>query len=218
MRTMRQIAAGWSRSLVMYVLLAVVPSIRGQNTEPVPGALERRTVVVLGDSLAAGLGVEPEQSFPALLQKKIDAAGWAYTVVNAGVSGDTSADGLARIDWLLRRRIDVLVLELGGNDGLRGIPVSATSTNLQGILDRVAQKYPRARVIVTGMQMPPNMGEEYTTAFRKIFPDLAAKNHAALVPFLLEGVGGKPELNQDDHLHPTAADHVRLWRTTFGTF
>jgi len=204
---MRQIAAGWSRPLAMLVLLAVVPRIGGQTAELVPGAPERRTVVVLGDSLAAGFGVEPEQAFPALLQKKIDAAGWAYTVVNAGLSGDTSADGLARIDWLLRRRIDVLVLELGGNDGLRGIPVSATRTNLQGILDRVAQKYPRVRLIVTGMQMPPNMGEEYTTAFRKVFPELAATNHAALVPFLLEGVGGKPELNQDDRIHPNPAGH-----------
>ena len=160
--------------------------------------------MVLGDSLAAGRGVEPGQAFPALLQEKINAAGWNDIVVNAGVSGDTSADGLTRIDWLLRRRIDVLLLELGGNDGLRGIPVSATRTNLQGIIDRVKQKYPRAQIVVAGMQMPPNMGETYTTAFRKIYPDLARKNQAALIPFLLEGVGGIPELNQEDHIHPTA--------------
>jgi len=207
MRIIRQTAGRFARLAAVLAMLGFTPSVQAQNTEPVPGPLERRTAVVLGDSLAAGLGVEPEQAFPALLQKKIDAAGWDYTVVNAGVSGDTSADGLARIDWLLRRRIDVLVLELGGNDGLRGIPVSATRTNLQGILDRVKQKYPQARLVVTGMQMPPNMGYEYTTAFRRIFPELAATNHAALVPFLLEGVGGKPELNQDDRIHPTAAGH-----------
>jgi acyl-CoA thioesterase-1 len=151
-----------------------------------------------------------------LLQKKIDALGWNFTVVNAGVSGDTSADGLARMDWLLRRKIDVLILELGGNDGLRGLPVAATRTNLQAILERARQKYPTARLIVAGMQMPPNMGQEYDTAFQKIFPELAATNHAALVPFLLEGVGGRPELNQEDRIHPNAAGHEivaeNVWR------
>ena len=172
--------------------------------DPVRTELEPKRVVVLGDSLAAGLGVEPAQAFPTLLQKKIAAEGWNYAVINAGVSGDTSADGLARVDWLLRQRVDVLILELGGNDGLRGVPVSVIRTNLQTILDRVKRKYPQARIIVAGMQMPPNLGEDYTTAFRELFPELAAKNHAALIPFLLEGVAGKPELTQDDHIHPTA--------------
>jgi acyl-CoA thioesterase-1 len=166
-----------------------------------------KTVVVLGDSIAAGYGVEPEEAYPALLQEKIKAAGLNFTVVNAGVSGDTSADGLNRINWLLRRPVDVLVLELGGNDGLRGLPVSTTETNLQTIIDRTKQKYPNARVVIAGMQMPKNMGEDYTTAFKNLFPALANKNHAALVPFLLEGVGGRPELNQPDHIHPTAAGH-----------
>ena len=167
----------------------------------------RKTVVVLGDSLAAGHGVDPSEAYPALLQEKIDAARLGFTVVNAGVSGDTSADGLNRINWLLKRKIDVLVLELGGNDGLRGVPVSATETNLQTIIDRVKQKYPRAQIVIAGMQMPPNMGETYTGAFKKIFPDLAARNHAALVPFLLAGVGGDPKLNQPDRIHPTAEGH-----------
>jgi acyl-CoA thioesterase-1 len=150
------------------------------------------------------------------LQKKIDAAGWQFTVINAGVSGDTPADGLARIDWLLRRHTDVLVLELGGNDGLRGIPVTATRTNLQLVIDRVRHKYPEAQFVLAGMQMPPNMGETYNDAFQRIYPDLAAKNHAALVPFLLEGVGGRPELNQEDRIHPTAEGHQivgeNVWR------
>lgn len=167
----------------------------------------RRTIVILGDSLAAGYGLDLSEAFPALLQKKIDAAGLKFSVVNAGLSGDTSAGGLRRIDWLLKRPIDVLVLELGGNDGLRGIPAASTMTNLQAIIDRTKQKYPQAQVVIAGMQMPPNMGEEYNNAFRRIFPDLATANRAALIPFLLEGVGGKPELNLPDLIHPTAEGH-----------
>ena len=178
---------------------------------------DRKTIVVLGDSLAAGYGLDPDEAFPALLQKKIDAEGWNYTVINAGLSGDTTAGGLRRIDWLLKRRIDVLVLELGGNDGLRGIPVSATKTNLQAIIDQTKQKYPAVQIVVVGMQMPPNMGEAYTREFRDVFPELAARNHAALVPFLLEGVGGNPDLNQPDHIHPTAEGHKivaeNVWKT-----
>jgi len=189
--------------LLLTLAVATMPQVRAIAQD----SSGRKTVVVLGDSLAAGFGVEPSQAFPALLQEKINAAGLNYQVVNAGVSGDTSSDGLNRINWLLKRRIDVLILELGGNDGLRGIPVATTKANLQSIIDRVKQKYPDAKIIVAGMQMPPNMGEAYTTAFRKLFQELAEKNHAALVPFLLEGVGGRPELNQPDHIHPTAEGH-----------
>ena len=166
---------------------------------------ERQTIVVLGDSLAAGYGVDLSEAFPALLQKKINAAGWNYTVVNAGVSGDTSAGGLGRIDWLLTRRMDVLILELGGNDGLRGVPVETTRANLQAIMDRVKRKNPAAQMIIAGMQMPPNVGSEYSTAFRRIFPELAERNGAVLIPFLLAGVGGDPRLNLPDRIHPTAA-------------
>jgi acyl-CoA thioesterase-1 len=165
---------------------------------------DRPTILILGDSLAAGFGLDPSEAFPSLLQKKVDEAGLKFSVINAGLSGDTSAGGLRRIDWLLKRRVDVLVLELGGNDGLRGIPAAATKTNLQAIIDRAKQKYPRAQVVIAGMQMPPNMGMDYTTTFAKVFPDLAKANHAALIPFLLEGVGGKPELNLPDLIHPTA--------------
>ncbi len=178
-------------------------------------AASTNTVVVLGDSLAAGFGVEPQEAFPALLQQKVDAAGLKWTVVNAGVSRNTSADGLARIDWLLKRKIDVLLLELGGNDGLRGLPVTAMRDNLQAIIDRVKQRYPQARIIVAGMRLPPNLGPDYTSAFRNVFPELAEKNKAALVPFLLEGVGGKPKLNQGDHIHPTAAGHKIIAETVW---
>lgn len=170
---------------------------------PTPGG-DRQTVVILGDSLAAGFGLDPSEAFPAVLQKKVDDARLPFTVVNAGISGDTSAGGLRRIDWLLKRRVDVLVLELGSNDGLRGIPAGTTRTNLQSIIDRTKQKYPRAKIVIAGMQMPPNMGAEYTAAFEKIFPELAKANKAALIPFLLEGVGGKPDLNLPDLIHPTA--------------
>jgi acyl-CoA thioesterase-1 len=173
-------------------------------SDPPARGADRRTVVVLGDSLAAGYGLDLSESFPAVLQKKIDETGMKFTVVNAGISGDTSAGGLRRIDWLLKRPVDVLVLELGGNDGLRGIPVGTTRTNLQSIIDRTRQKYPNAKIVIAGMQMPPNMGTEYNGAFEKIFPDLARANDCSLIPFLLEGVGGKPELNLPDLIHPTA--------------
>jgi acyl-CoA thioesterase-1 len=172
--------------------------------DAVSSTRERKTVVILGDSLAAGYGLDPSEAFPALLQKKIDDAKLNFTVINAGVSGDTSAGGLRRIDWLLKRKVDVLVLELGGNDGLRGIDLAATRANLQGIIDRMRQKYPQAQIVIAGMQMPPNLGEDYTRGFRELYPELAKTNHAALIPFLLEGVGGHPELNQPDHIHPTA--------------
>lgn len=168
---------------------------------------ERRTILILGDSLAAGSGVDPDEAFPALLQKKIDDTGLKYEIVNAGVSGDTTAGGLRRIEWLLRRKIDILVLELGGNDGLRGISPATTRTNLQSIIDRTKAKYPEARIVIAGMQMPPNMGEEYNNAFREVFPDLAKSNKAALIPFLLEGVGGKPEMNLPDQIHPNPIGH-----------
>ena len=167
----------------------------------------RKTVVVLGDSIAAGLGVEPAQAYPALLQEKINAARLPYTVVNAGVSGDTTADGLGRLDWLLQRKIDVLIVELGGNDGLRGLAIPTIQSNLQAIIDHARKKYPEIRIVIAGMRMPANLGPDYVGAFAKVFPAIASKNQAALVPFLLEGVGGDASLNQADGIHPTAEGH-----------
>jgi len=161
-------------------------------------------VLVLGNSLAAGYGLSPDEAFPALLQRKVDSLGWPVRIINAGLSGETSAGGLRRIDWLLRERIDVLILELGANDGLRGIDPEVTRRNLQGIIDRVRARYPDADIILAGMQLPPNLGPDYTAAFRAIYPELARANDAHLIPFLLEGVGGVPELNQADGIHPTA--------------
>lgn len=186
-------------------LLACAPA-RGADAAPA----SRPAIVVLGDSLSAGYGVDPDQAYPALLQKKIDAAGLNFTLVNAGVSGDTSAGGLRRLNWLLHRPMAVLILELGGNDGLRGLPVSATRSNLQGAIDRARQTYPRIKILIAGMQMPPNLGQDYVHAFNEIYPDLAKKNHAALVPFLLAGVAGNPALNLPDGIHPTAQGHKIL--------
>ena len=179
-------------------------------------AAANKRVVVLGDSLAAGYGLDPSEAFPALLQEKIDAAKLPFKVVNAGVSGDTTASGLRRIDWILKQPLDVLILELGGNDGLRGIQPSSTRTNLQGIINKTLAKQPKAKIVIAGMRMPESMGEEFTTAYAKLFAELAKTNNATLIPFLLEGVGGKPELNLPDRIHPTAEGHkliaATIWR------
>ena len=178
-------------------------------------AQEAKRVVILGDSLTAGFGIDPEDAYPALLQKKVEEAKLPFTIVNAGLSGDTTAGGLRRIDWILKQPVDVLVIELGGNDGLRGIPITETRTNLQGIIDRAKRKYPHAQVIMAGMKMPANMGD-YAVEFEKTFPQIATKNNALLIPFLLKKVGGRPELNQPDRIHPTAEGHrivaENIWR------
>lgn len=168
-----------------------------------------KTILFLGNSITAGYGIDPSQAFPSLIQEKIDAKGWNFRVVNAGQSGDTSAGGLSRMDWLLRSRsrVDVLILELGGNDGLRGLPVEVTRKNLQAIIDRTRERYPKLKVVVAGMRVPPNMGRDYGRRFQATFADLAKKNDAALIPFVLEGVGGVRELNLPDGIHPTAKGH-----------
>jgi len=200
----------WVGMLAALALSAAAQSPTATTTGATSAQPERRTIVVLGDSLAAGYGLDPSEAFPALLQKFVNEAGWNFTVVNAGLSGDTTAGGLRRIDWLLKRKVDVLLVELGGNDGLRGIPVAVTHTNLQGIIDRTHQRYPQARFVIAGMQMPPNMGEDYNVAFQRIFPELATTNHAISIPFLLESVGGKAELNQPDRIHPNVDGHRRV--------
>ena len=170
----------------------------------------KKTILVFGNSLTAGLGVEPDEAFPALIGNKIDSLNLPYEVINAGLSGETTAAGKERINWLLKQKVDVFVLELGANDGLRGIPLTETRKNLQSIIDQVKAKYPDAKQIMTGMEVPPNMGSKYASEFRVIFPELAKKNNMALVPFLLDKVGGVPELNQSDGIHPTPEGHKIL--------
>jgi acyl-CoA thioesterase I len=175
-----------------------------------------RVILFLGDSITAGYGLDPDQAFPALIQGKIDAKVWNFKVVNAGQSGDTSAGGLNRLDWLLKNRVDILILELGANDGLRGLPPETTKSNLQAIIERTQAKYPEVKIIVAGIKVPPNMGGDYGRKFEAVFVDVAKKNKALLIPFVLEGVGGSRELNLPDGVHPTAKGHeivaANVWK------
>ena len=164
-------------------------------------------VLVYGDSLTAGYQLEKSHAYPAILQEKADAAGLAVVIVNAGVSGDTSAGGLARLNWTMRQPIDVLLLELGANDGLRGIAPEQTQINLQAIIDGVRARYPAVVILLAGMKLPPNLGADYSAQFEAIFPRLAERNGARLIPFLLAGVAAIPELNLADGIHPNEAGH-----------
>lgn len=165
---------------------------------------EKKVIIFFGNSLTAGYGLELSEAYPALIQKKIDSLGLNYEVINAGVSGETSASGNSRVDWVLESVIDVFILELGGNDGLRGLELSETYKNLQSIIDKVKSKYPDAVIVLAGMQVPPNMGKTYSDEFAAIYPRLARENNLPFIPFLLEGVGGERHLNLADGIHPTA--------------
>ena len=170
-----------------------------------------KTILVFGDSLTAGYGLnDVNDAFPALIQTKIDSLSLNYSVINSGVSGETTAGGKGRINWVLNQDIDIFILELGANDGLRGVPLQETRKNLQAIIDAVLEKNPATKIILTGMQLPPNMGQDYTNEFKTIFPEIATKNKLYLIPFLLKDVGGIPELNQADGIHPTVEGHKIL--------
>lgn len=184
------------KSIVFIVLLMVF------QKNPAP-----KTILFFGDSLTAGYGLSVEEAFPALIEKELNKGATKVKAINAGLSGETTAGGLARIDWVLRQPIDVFVLELGANDGLRGLPLDQTRKNLQGIIDKVKAKYPKVKIVMTGMMVPPNMGTKYSNEFKVIYPELAKKNNATLMPFLLEGVAGDEKLNQADGIHPTAKGH-----------
>lgn len=174
-----------------------------------------KTILFFGNSLTAGYGLQPSQAFPALIQEKIDSLNLPYKVINAGLSGETSAGGKNRIDWLLKQPVDVFVLELGANDGLRGIPPASTQANLQAIIDKVKAKYPNVKIVLAGMEIPPSMGGAYAAQFRVIFRQLAEKNNIALIPFLLSGVAGERILNQGDGVHPTAEGQRILAKNTW---
>ena len=188
-----------------------------ESAAPAATAVPKKTIVFLGDSLSAGSGVKPQQAFPALVEQKIRERGLPFEVVNAGVGGDTTAGGLRRLEWLLQRKVDVLVLELGGNDGLRGLPVSNIKSNLQAMIDKAKAKHPEVKVVIAGMQMPPNVGAKYAEEFRQVFYDVAKENNATMIPFLLEGVGGLREFNQPDLIHPNPLGHKIVadvvWKT-----
>lgn len=167
-----------------------------------PAQVAKKNIVFFGNSLTAAYQLSPEQGFTEILQRRIDSLGLPYICVNAGLSGETTADGVNRIDWVLQQPVDIFVLELGGNDMLRGLPIAESKKNLQGMLDKVKAKYPACKIVVAGMLAPPNLGAVYTDAFRDMYPGLAKKNEATLIPFLLDGVGGVPSLNLPDGIHP----------------
>jgi acyl-CoA thioesterase-1 len=198
--------------------LLIAVSARAETSPASTGVTpEKKTIVFLGDSLSAGSGVQPAQAFPAVVGEKVRERGLPYEVVNAGVGGDTTAGGLRRLDWLLQRRVDVLILELGGNDGLRGLPVQNIRSNLQGMIDKAKAKYPDVQIVIAGMQMPPNVGAKYADDFKQVFFEVAKQNNVAIIPFLLEGVGGLREFNQPDLIHPNPVGHRMVaevvWKT-----
>ncbi len=195
--------------MLITVLFAPLGGLRAEG--------EGKTILILGDSLTAGYGLDPAQAYPAVLEEKIRDTGLEWQVINAGVSGDTSAGGLRRIGWLLRRNVDILVLELGANDGLRGIQLDVTKGNLQQVIDRTRKAHPDVEIVIVGMMVPPNLGPDYSTQFRELFVELAEENQAELVPFLLEGVAGRPELNLPDGIHPTAEGHRIIADTVWKT-
>ena len=166
-----------------------------------------KVILFYGDSLTAGYGLSTEEAFPALVEKKLNKNEKVVRVINAGLSGETSAGGLTRLDWVIKQPIDIFILELGANDGLRGLPLEETQKNLQSIIDKVKAKFPKVKLVIAGMMVPPNMGPEYTTKFQKIFPELAKKNNATLIPFLLQDVAGNEKLNLGDGIHPNVEGH-----------
>ncbi|MCH8547961.1 MAG: arylesterase [Balneolaceae bacterium] len=194
----KRILAGKVTLFILAALFAVSLSAQPKN------------ILFFGDSITAGYGLDTDDAFPALIQEKIDSLGLSYNVINAGLSGETSAGGLRRVDWVLQQPVDIFVLELGGNDGLRGVEPSSTKENLQGIIDKVNDKYPDAKIMLAGMEAPPNMGDSYTERFRAIFHELAEENDVIFLPFILEGVAGEADLNLPDGIHPTEEGHKIL--------
>ena len=177
---------------------------------------KNKTIVFFGNSLTAAYGLNPAEGFAGRIQKRLDSLGFDYKVINAGLSGETTAAGKERVDWVIaRQKVDIFVLELGGNDALRGLKTDESEKNLQGIMDKVKAKYPDCKILLAGMMAPPNMGKKYTTDFEGNYKKLAKKNNVALIPFLLENVGGLPKLNQADGIHPTAEGNLIVTETVW---
>ncbi len=201
--------------LTAFISFSCQPPTEQTSTETDSPTVETKTateeetdkpvILFFGNSLTAGYGLDPSEAFSAVIERKIDSLKLTYQVVNAGLSGETTASGNTRLDWVLERQpVDIFVLELGANDGLRGISPEETYKNLNAMIDKVQATYPEAQIILSGMMVPPNMGSEYAAEFQKIFPEVAENQEVALIPFLLEGVAGESELNLPDGIHPTA--------------
>lgn len=192
----------WKNYLIIMLFAGAFNVSSGYMTAEDP-----KVILCYGNSITAGYGLDPDYAYPAVLEKIIKEKGYNYKVVNAGLSGETSAGGLTRIDWTLRNQVDIFVLELGGNDGLRGLPLEQTRTNLESIINKVTRKYPEVQIVIAGMMVPPNMGPEYSKEFTYLFNNLATEKNAILIPFLLENVGGIAELNLPDGIHPNIEGH-----------
>jgi acyl-CoA thioesterase-1 len=182
-----------------------------------PAKDARKTILFVGTSLTAGYGIDPQQAYPALIQRRLDSLGLNYEAVNAGVSGETSSGAVHRLPWLLKQPFDVFVLETGANDGLRGLPLDSLRANIQHIIDEVKRTHPQAKILLIGMEALPNMGRAYVTGFRSIYSDLAKKNGVTFLPFLLRGVAGVDTLNQPDLVHPNPRGAAILAETVWGT-
>lgn len=174
---------------------------------------DEKIILFFGNSLTAAYGIDPEDGFAGLTQKRIDSLDMNYKVINGGLSGETTAGGLSRLDWFLEDKPDIFILELGGNDGLRGIKLTETKSNLLKIIDKVRSKFPETQIILAGMQIPPNMGQDYAKEFTDMYPAVAAEKEVTLIPFLLKDVGGMPELNLPDGIHPTEEGHKIVFET-----
>ena len=188
------------------------------TTTDTPAAVDtsKKTLLFFGDSITAGYGLEDtNDAYPALIQSKIDSLSLQYDVVNSGLSGETTAGGKSRIQWVLKQDIDIFVLELGANDGLRGVNLTETKSNLQSIIDTVRAKNANITIVLAGMQLPPNLGQTYTSEFKAIFSDLVIKNDLYFIPFILKDVGGIPSLNQADGIHPTIEGHKIVANTVW---
>jgi acyl-CoA thioesterase-1 len=174
---------------------------------------DQKIILFYGNSLTAGYGIDADDAFPGLTRTRIDSLGLDYKVINGGLSGETTAGGLSRLDWFLEDKPEIFILELGGNDGLRGIALTETKSNLLAMVDKVRAKFPETKIILAGMQIPPNMGQEYSNEFKEIYPAVAEEKNVTLIPFLLENVGGIPELNLPDGIHPTEEGHQLVFET-----
>ena len=207
---MQKYYSAFTRPFLFFACFAWLMAARASGSDP-------HTIVFFGDSLTAGYGLPDPSSeaYPALIQQKIDEAGLPWRTVNAGLSGETTSAGLRRVDWILRQPVNIFVLALGANDGLRGIDPAVSRENLEKIVDRVRAKNPKVKIVLAGMQIPPAMGQEFSREFERVFPEVAEKTEATLVPFLLEGVGGRVDLNQPDRIHPTAKGHVLIAETVW---
>jgi acyl-CoA thioesterase-1 len=178
-----------------------------QTSQPVENPTQKPIILFFGNSLTAGYGIEEEDAFPGLVAERLDSLGLDYLVINGGLSGETTASGVSRLDWFLEEEPEIFVLELGANDGLRGISLEETKKNLKAIITSVRSKYPDTKILLAGMQIPPNMGQEYTNRFREMYPEISQEENVNLIPFLLEGVAGDPDLNLRDGIHPTEEGH-----------